>query len=866
MRCVMWAVRAFVLMCVLVATVSAQEPAAATQEPAEPQKPRPTVIAIEVDGERRYTEQQLVDALGQRVGAPLDTDVVSRGLKTLWQAFHVRVDRVQVQEVSGGVKLRMSVDEMPVDLEPRFVGNAEVDTDTLRKWAVLTDKSELYLYQAARVRQRLLEGYHRDGYYFAEVQEVVREPGLGPNGETISPDVIFEIREGPQVRVKEVVLHGGDSMPETGMWFWKGGLKKLAGVELSGPWLFNWWGSKFVEDELQADLLAMRQVYRDRGYLDAVVEIDRLRFSADRGQVTVHVVIDEGVRYRVSSLSIAGVRRTWDAKARLWAEEPTELLFPEAELRAQLKLKVGGHYEIATQKQDEAALKRYYGERGYISHLSLAGRESWEFLEPELVFDTEKREVAVAYRMDQGRKRFIRDVLFQGGQHTRDRVLRREVGMLPGQQADLNEINKSLSRLYSTNYFLDEFTPQDHRDPTYRFIPTEDPDWVDLEYVVEEGRVVNFNIQGGVDSNTGLFGRLSLSMRNFDIANPPDSLWSTFGDIYDKEAFHGAGQRLDLELSPGTQINSYRIHFQEPDLFRSHFNPYSLDFDLLRRRRSDADFYTEEREDRRIRLGRSFGRELWVGVGYTNADLEIYDIEAPLTGINPPDSTTVPPQIFEQEGDSELIGLTFDLRYAQVDNTLNTRDGYLFNWRNAVYGGVVGGDYQFVKSEISFDRYLPVGFEESEVRPGFRFSLGLGIADGFGDSSETPYTERFFLGGRRTLRGFEYRGVGPNYFDEPLGGETSFNGTVEYRIPLYSVVQPGTYKRVEMFYATLFSDVGALDLDPYHLDPDELRASVGFGFGMVQPFPLILNFGFPVRSGDGDREEVFSFSIANIWF
>jgi hypothetical protein len=157
-----------------------------------------------------------------------------------------------------------------------------------------------------------------------------------------------------------------------------------------------------------------------------------------------------------------------------------------------------------------------------------------------------------------------------------------------------------------------------------------------------------------------------------------------------------------------------------------------------------------------------------------------------------------------------------------------------------------------VKSELDADWFLPIGDPEAEVRPGFHLAGELGLADAYGDSDDVPYTERFFSGGSKKLRGFAYRGVGPNIGGRPIGGSTMLGGTVEYRIPLYSVLQPGSYRRQEIFRMTLFTDAGILDPDPWSLDFSELRASVGFGFGLTHPIPLIFNFGFPIETGKGD--------------
>jgi outer membrane protein insertion porin family len=163
----------------------------------------PDVVSIEVRGARRYSETQLVAALGQKTGEPFAEQRIDAGLKRLWTNFRVRAE-VLAREVEGGLALTLVVVEMPSDREPRFAGNDKVDDDTLRRWALLEEQQEVPMHQAERVQQRLLEGYRRDGFYFAEVNVVKRGEGSGV------PDVIFEIREGPKVRVKGFEIHGND--------------------------------------------------------------------------------------------------------------------------------------------------------------------------------------------------------------------------------------------------------------------------------------------------------------------------------------------------------------------------------------------------------------------------------------------------------------------------------------------------------------------------------------------------------------------------------------------------------------------------------------------------------------------------------
>jgi outer membrane protein insertion porin family len=244
----------------------------------------------------------------------------------------------------------------------------------------------------------------------------------------------------------------------------------------------------------------------------------------------------------------------------------------------------------------------------------------------------------------------------------------------------------------------------------------------------------------------------------------------------------------------------------------------------------------------------------------------VKNVVAPLSGIADPDNPPLPPLLLDQQGLSHLNGTLVNFSYRNLDVLLNPREGYVGTWRNGVYGGPLGGDYQYWRSEVGFDYYHKLGDPEEDVQPSYHFRGAFGVGLPFGDTSDVPYTERFFLGGYSNMRGWEYRGVGPNTGDTANGGQTMLNASLEYRHPLYKVTQPGTYKEVEVFNLVIFTDWGVLDSDTWQIDPSEFRGSVGFGFGLSYPIPLTFNFGFPVLEGDGDQTQVFSFSLQSFFF
>ena len=815
-----------------------------------------TVLMLEVEGENRYSEDRLRTALGLRIGDPYSGAKVERGIDYLWSLFQVRAN-LKGRLSEEGLELILEVVELPSDLEPRFIGYAEIDLDDILEWAQLQDRRELYFHQVPRVVKRVTDGYKREGHVFAEVKAVIRDPQEGDDPDAPG-DVIFEIIEGPQVNVSEMLIHGNKSLPESGAMFWSDGLQHLSQNTTKGPSLFDWNGAEFVLEDLRADLVAMRNVYRERGYLNAVVELDELDYSEDRSWVTVHVIVDEGERFRVTKVSLEGVELAPNpAGARYMPlESAADLYYPEADLLAELDLKVGSFYLKNLIEGDRFALRSYYGKDGYIEHNSLPDRLSWKWLEPSLAFDLEKSEVEVTYRIVQGRQIRIREVLIGGATHTRDYVIRREISVEPGELADMDRIVSSVRRLNRLEYFSDERNPLEHRNPYFVFRETGEDNLVDIEFIVEEGRVVDFAISGGIDSNDGLFGLLSLTMRNFDMFDPPDSFLGTFGEIYRKEAFHGGGQTLSIQVSPGARRDQSQIVFVEPDIFGLQRDRWSLTLEGSVFERA-YEFNNEKRQTARVSFGRQLGFDSRLSMGFTARQVRINDVDP---------QALADPELYslhQQIGVSHINAFTFGLSTRSTDAAFNPKSGRIVSWQNEFSIKELGSDWEVFSSRLSWDEYIKLGGDRAEVPPGLRLAAGMGLKVPFGDTNVVPYSERIFLGGFNSLRGFRFRGVGPNSVAENvLGGETMARLSVEYRYPLVSQTRPGSYEKVEMFRMHFFVDAGVLGPDSGSLDFNEMRAAAGFGFALIYPLPLAFNFAWPMREGPGDLTQVFSFNIA----
>jgi outer membrane protein assembly factor BamA len=131
----------------------------------------------------------------------------------------------------------------------------------------------------------------------------------------------------------------------------------------------------------------------------------------------------------------------------------------------------------------------------------------------------------------------------------------------------------------------------------------------------------------------------------------------------------------------------------------------------------------------------------------------------------------------------------------------------------------------------------------------------LETVDAYGQDG-VPINERLYLGGGRTIRGFEHRGVGPKVTADgvtwnPVGGQTLSFASAEYTIPLFKALR----------FAT-FVDVGSLGADAFSPDFSDYAASIGFGLRVDIPgFPIRVDYAQPLATPDNTEEQAFIFWI-----
>lgn len=562
---------------------------------------------------------------------------------------------------------------------------------------------------------------------------------------------------------------------------------------------FMLWGGVFDRRAFELDLDHVTEFYKEAGFLDAVVSGD-LQYSPDKTSLTAVVEVVEGTRYTVAGVTIRG-----------------EEAFAGEQLYPVLKMHKGSDYTWKAYSADYDALRGFYGDRGYID-ARIQRREL--FPEPG--------QVEIVYEIAENGPLRLGRIDIRGNVKTKDKVIRRVFNIYPGDLVNISRIRHAVTRLRELNYFTKVETT---------FAEGPEPDTRNLVVDVEEGPTGQVLFGAGVSSSAGLIGQFELSLRNFDIADWPRSL----DDLFSGNAFVGAGQTFILQLRPGTESNQARVFFSEPYLFDS---PYSLSTDLFYYER-DREDYDEARAGARVGVGRRFTEDFSVQLTARVESIKIGSVE-----------DDAPSEFLALEGRHEINSLALGADYDKTDSVWLPSTGYRALGTVEVADKAFGSDFSFVKV-IGEGRYYRT---IHTTRDGLKHIAMIRARAGAVDRThgpDVPFFERFYAGGRDSIRGFAYRGVGPHEGGDPIGGEWMGVANLEYTFPIYEDTVRGVF----------FVDTGTVGRDLDELSA-RVRAGAGFGLRIRLPgfdIPIALDFAAPINAGPDDDTEILSFAIGTIY-
>lgn len=769
------------------------------------------VLSVAVTGNRRLTADQVLSSLKTRLGQPFSAADADADVKLVYSRFGARAE-VRIAARGEGVDVVFALDETePISgVEIRGVDTAR--GRELLDQAGLRDVRTLFVAQVEQRARDLRQFLADEGRYFATVAVTTerREPTAAAVGGTIA---VLQVDEGPRVAIEDIRFEGLDENVDPAH------LRDLMTTDTAKLWVFD---EYLKRDALDRDLVEIERYLRREGWRDAAVKVAGLDFADDRESVVVRIGVELGPRYTVSAVEIAGVV-AGDLEA----------------IRAGIEIHEGAPLRLSVLSRDQETIAEYYGERGYV-RANVA---------PRLVFAEEGTAAKVRFEIEEGTEKRVRDVRILGNAATLDEVIRRRLTLEPGDVASSTELRRSADRVRALRYF-DDAEGRSHVD--VRFEPTPDPLLEDVFVDVEEAHAGRIFFSVFASTDLGLFGGIQLELDNFDLTDTP-SAWdpiTLISELVDQRAFHGAGQQMRLSLLPGTRVSSYRLTFIEPYLFGPEEHPRSLRVDLY----SSASRLEEEFEEIRTGVAVTYGKEWddrW-STGVTG-QFDLVDIG---------DLDDAPDDVEDVEGTNVVPSIGVFARYRDYDSLRDPRRGF-----------EAGARYDLLFADGAGHRLV---IDEKSKVPLLKDDLGrfhtlnvrsaLGLAGGF--SGDLPFFERFQGGGsigEFAVRGFEYRGIGPESKDVHLGGHFGYAASLEYEFPLYSSYDAVFDENIEYLRGVAFLDLASVE-DGFGDLFGRTRAGAGVGVRVQLPFlgptPLAIDLGVPLLEQSDDDTELLSIRIS----
>jgi len=731
--------------------------------------------------------------------------------------------RVELERTDGGVKLVYVVKGKPVLTDIRVDGNKRYSTKKLLKKVTSKIGEPLDEYKLFRDAQEMQKTYEKAGYQQTKVETVIV-----PNEALGRAVVTFEVKESPKVKVVDVEFVGAQAFSQR---------KLRKTIKTRRNWMFSWLtgSGKLKEEQFQEDKEKLKEFYWNEGYID--FEIKEVKFERRTPtRMAIRFVIYEGKQYKVGSVEFKDNTKFTAEQIRQGAVILGRAVRPRMLEGEVFRPKVPPKDTRPSLEKDIEAIQDFYGAQGYIGK----GADDRVRVAAVKNPNVERGTMDLVYHIEEGEKSYIEKIEIKGNTKTKDKVIRRELAVSPGEVFDMVRVKISRQRLEGLQYFTEGKVQTEVE-------PTEVPYRKNLIVSVEEGSSGNFVVGAGFSSVESLFGYVTLTQGNFDLFNPP--------------FFTGGGQRLRLQALVGTRQENYEINFVEPWLFDRKL---ALEVSLFHKDiRYFSDLYDVRETGAKFELTRALWVEsLRVGLNYTIENVGI-DFGSSLTSTNVivtsgpfrgRDQTIIRPQIsptlFQEEGDRLVSKVGVTLAYDTRGGGLLPSRGQRTQFNAYIAGGPFGGDTDFYKLELESSWYFRGFFEGHVLELGAR----AGVVEAYGDSVRVPLFDRYFLGGANTLRGFKYRHVGPaDEFGEPIGGDTYWFGSAEYSIPI-----------IERLRFAVFYDIGMVYPDAYDFDVRNYNDNWGVGVRINIPRmgPLRLDYGFPITHDPGTSGRGrFQFSV-----
>ena len=470
-------------------------------------------------------------------------------------------------------------------------------------------------------------------------------------------------------------------------------------------------------------------------------------------------------------------------------------VFEEPELRDKMRIKPGEIFQRQKIRDEISRLTDLYGSKGY----------AFADVLPNVNPNPEERTATIILNIKEGEMMRIRQININGNDKTKDNVIRRELRVDEQDVIDTPSLKRSFQRLNNLNFF-----------ETVEILPQQvEADKVDLNVRVKEKPTGQFSIGGG-------FSTLDKLVAIADI---------TEGNL------GGNGWMGRIRGQLGQQRTLGLITFRNPYLNDSLT---SMQIDVYRSMTNYITYF-----EKKSGASLTFGR--WLSE-YVSGSISLVAEELNFSDPTP----DAPELILQQLGTQTTTGFRTSLARDTRDYFLDPRSGTRTSVGFDFGTPYLGGTNNFYKYYLDAIKYTPLPFDT-------RFSIRgrFGVAEGL-NGKPIPLTERFFVGGINTMRGFVFGRAGPVTPSGSLIGaakELIFNNDFIFTVSSEAKLN-----------GVIFFDWGKGFDDNEPVSFGALRKAVGLEGRWISPFgPLRAAYGINLDAREGERKGVFEFTIGSLF-
>lgn len=654
------------------------------------------IVDVAVEGNQILDKDVIILKAKTQVGQPYDPKTVNDDLKRLFETGYFDDVQIRLENVPGGKKLVFVVKEKPRIQAVGVIGSGEIDQDKILETMTTKSGSILNLKVLADDLEKIRELYRKDGFYKTEVSYELEQtdPRIARLNIVIKEPKKLYIREVKIEGVSQVdadELHDELSTSERRFWSWVTG----SGV--------------LKEEMLERDAAAIENFYANRGYVDIKVGQPDVEYGDDG--ITVIFRVSEGDRYKVGKVTFAG-----------------DLLMDDKTLMEVIKLdqlsEDGAYFDRSVVRDDMNLLTEIYGDLGYAFAQS----------DVDLMKNDADKTIDVAYTIVKGRRVYIRRVLIEGNEKTRDNVIRREMRLADGDLFSGNKVRRSNERLDRLDFF---------EKVDIETVPTENPTEVDLKVKVKDKNTGAFSLGAGYSTYDSVFFGGSVEERNL------------FG-----KGYHAKFQGMISGTSSRFILSLMNPRFNDTNLTTG----ISL-YNLYKR----YDDYSKETIGGKLTFGYPLGEYTLLSWSYRLDRYRVYNTNWYSSSV-----------ISNSEGSHWSSSLTVEVDRDTTDSSTRPTKGTKNNISIEYAGGVLQGDDNFIRPVVTSNYFHPLPWD---IVFHWRGSAGALFYNGGGD---IPVFERFYLGGIENVRGYEQNKISPQdpVTGERIGGMLMFFTNIETIFPI----------------------------------------------------------------------------------